>query len=396
MLSVILFNCCFSFAAVRRVGFTDVPPVPNVDYLTFYKAYTAAQAGDTIYVFAGKVLGSEDWPTTRNWPIITKKLVIIGRGNLLDTSIVPKGNINQQVNVGTTYIGGQQYYGTNYIYFNAGSEGSVITGFNGSDGGRIVVGANNINVKRNYNIGVNLSNVNVSNLLVENNYRVYFEGGESQSAVYDNIIIRNNLIYSFSLPAKLYKGIIENNVWAYDRSGSANGGAESMSLAEPYYSGYKESSYINLQNGKWLFQNNLIIHYQSDALNISPFVITGAGNTTFNDNLATASTNATVWPNNASPANKFIEPSKVKDVFEAFPAIGTYSADSRYRLKANSPANKANRPGSIADAGMYGGNTPYRLSTIPSIPTIYMISSPQGNNPTGNTLQINISTRSNN
>ena len=82
------------------------------------------------------------------------------------------------------------------------------------------------------------------------------------------------------------------------------------------------------------------------------------------------------------------------NVFTAFPLIGTTSADARYQLKAGSPALTVGS-GSTA-IGMFAGNYPYKLSTIPAIPTIYSLTSPQGNNPPGNTIQINVSTRGNN
>jgi len=84
----------------------------------------------------------------------------------------------------------------------------------------------------------------------------------------------------------------------------------------------------------------------------------------------------------------------LSNIFNAFPLIGTTSADARYQLKAGSPALTAGSGGT--PIGMYTGNYPYKLSTIPSIPTIYQLSSPQGNNPPGNTMQINVSTRGNN
>lgn len=72
----------------------------------------------------------------------------------------------------------------------------------------------------------------------------------------------------------------------------------------------------------------------------------------------------------------------------------TGSYDGKYALKAGSPAIGAGVSG--IDAGIFGGATPYRLSGIPSVPTIYALTSPQGTTPVGNSVQINLSTRSNN
>jgi hypothetical protein len=72
----------------------------------------------------------------------------------------------------------------------------------------------------------------------------------------------------------------------------------------------------------------------------------------------------------------------------------TGSWDGKYTLKAGSPAVAAGTSG--IDCGVFGGSTPYRLSGIPPIPSIYSLNSPQGTTPPGNTIQINLSTRSNN
>ena len=45
--------------------------------------------------------------------------------------------------------------------------------------------------------------------------------------------------------------------------------------------------------------------------------------------------------------------------------------------------------------GMFGGTLPYILSGIPAIPAIYNLP-PPGNAPQGDTLHVNIKTRSNN
>ena len=52
-----------SNATIRRVGYAGVPQVSGVDYTSFYAAYQAAVAGDTIYVFPGYSLPGPNWPT---------------------------------------------------------------------------------------------------------------------------------------------------------------------------------------------------------------------------------------------------------------------------------------------------------------------------------------------
>ena len=81
-------------------------------------------------------------------------------------------------------------------------------------------------------------------------------------------------------------------------------------------------------------------------------------------------------------------------VMVGYPAQSTYSADAKFQLSALSPALGIGING--VDVGAYGGTLPYKLSGIPAIPSIYKISSPQGNNPSGNTITINFSTKGNN
>ncbi len=78
----------------------------------------------------------------------------------------------------------------------------------------------------------------------------------------------------------------------------------------------------------------------------------------------------------------------------ALPLIGTTSADARFQLKAGSPALTVGA--GSTPIGMFTGSYPYKLSGLPSIPSIYQLSSPQGNNPPGSTIQINLSTKGNN
>ena len=145
-----------------------------------------------------------------------------------------------------------------------------------------------------------------------------------------------------------------------------------------------------------MFQNNILLSYTnaSAASNYNYFTFTGETNSVFNYNLNVQSYNGSTWP--VGSGNITVTPANAALVFNGFPAIGSFTADNRYQLTANSAAKVANRPGSSVDAGMFAGPTPYKLSTIPSIPTIYLFTSPQGNNPTGSTIQFNVSTRANN
>lgn len=375
-------------ATIRRVGFTELPQVAGVDYVTFFQAYQAAASGDTIYVHPSSRLSGDGWTSIAggNYEMrIAKKLYLFSKGSLLDSSATPRGNYGLQAGKGSANFGAR-------LVMQAGSEGSVISGFSASD--YLFIRTSNITVKRNFDIIVYLDNYNISDLTIEGNYRLYVQGNDNDANVYNNILIRNNFIYQFLLPLKKYTGVIINNTWAYDRTGANNGGPVSMS----YFDGNsccQANSRILLRGGNWLFKDNLIVFNHNN--NTSHFQIIDGQNTTFTNNVRLSSSNEIAWPGTGD-GNVNVPAAQVADIFEAFPAIAEASADGRYRLKPNSPAKagSALRPNATIDAGMYGGPNPYKLSTIPSIPTIYSISSPQGNTPTGNTIQVNISTRSNN
>lgn len=398
----LLFISTIANATVRRVGYAGVPKVSGVDYTSFYAAYNASSstAGDTIYVFPGASLTGPDWPTSNDRVEFRKKVIVISKGYWTDTATNPKGNAGLQASKGTAVFGAPSCCGGSgvSIYFFPGSEGSVLMGFDGQ-GQYVDVQANNITIKRNFNVIIYFDDLSLSNLTVEGNYRVWFEGNDNQNNIYSNIVIKNNFIYQFLLPLKTYTGTISNNTWISNGIQNTSGNDLTMSYYRPCCdNGSKDESNIDLQYGTWLFQNNLMLFYTSGsaATNENNFAIVHAENSTLSFNLALASYNFTVWPGTASN-NVFLNPALVSTVCRGFPTTGAFSADRKYDLADNSPALKANLPpGSPSDAGMYGGTTPYKLGMIPSIPTIYQISSPQGNNPTGNTITINLSTRSNN
>ena len=374
-LALLLLTVAFIFttanAKIRRVGFFG-SPVSGTDYITFATAYTAATSGDTILMFPGTTLTA----------IISKKLIIIGPGNWLDPNSSPaKGNANLQAFAGIATLSS--------LTFDPGSDGSLLTGFYG---GNAYIRDSNITIARNSEIGVNITYNptpgTVTNLQVIQNYRVsiqqYYNNGSSAT----NMNISNNLINYFYTPiGNTYSGNISNNVWAYDvtlATNNVNGGSATLT----------GTNSIELGSGAYLLQNNIFLSYTNvvAASNYNYFTFTNGGNSIFNYNLALQSSTPINW--GAGTGNITTAITNVANIFAAFPTIGTTSADARYQLKAGSPALTAGAGGTAI--GMFAGVTPYKLSTIPTIPTIYALSSPQGNNPAGSTIQINVSTRGNN
>ncbi|MEO6454344.1 MAG: hypothetical protein ABIN97_09740 [Ginsengibacter sp.] len=372
LLAIIVFQN-LSSAKIRRVGFFG-SPIAGTDYSTFAAAYTAAVADDSILVFPGIPAINQ---------IIAKKLIIIGPGSWLDPTSTPKGNTNLQAFPGTVSL--------STLTFHPGSEGSVVMGL---EGGTIFIVASNITIRRNREFGVYIAYTNpaavVNNLQILENYRVsivsYYQNGSSVT----NMNVSNNLISVFATePLNTYSGIISNNVWAFDNTlnASANGGTSTIS----------NYNSIQLGGGAYVFQKNILVPSTSTILsgNQNVFNFLNAGNAVFNYNMAlqTGAGAAQTWGGGGT-GNVITPFANVDNIFNGFPAIGSFSADARYKLKPASPALTVGPGGT--PIGMFTGNTPYKLGMIPKIPSIYQLSSPQGNNPTGNTLQINVSTRGNN
>ncbi|MEO7313509.1 MAG: hypothetical protein ABIX01_24210 [Chitinophagaceae bacterium] len=375
-IGMLLMFAMVSNATIRRVGFFG-SPLAGVDYTTFSAANTASASNDTILVFPGPAVGGD----------ITKKLVIIGTGNWLDGGSTPKGNVNLQAFTGSSTSG--------QVNFKTGSAGSVISGFD-FNGSAIFVGANDVVIKRNRDLQVNLGyNINagasipntINNLQLVENYKLGLVVSYANGFTQTNLNISNNLMaYSNLSVGNNYSGAMSNNIWVYDASLSAALSGGNTTFSSP--------SGVDLGNGAFLFQNNILCPFSNVSAPSNPnyFGIANGNNTVFNNNMALQTNTPPTWP--AGNGNVVTPIANYNLIFEGFPAIGTRSADDRYILKAGSPALTVGAGGT--PIGMFAGPSPYKLSTIPSIPTIYQLTSPQGNNPTGSTIQINVSTRGNN
>lgn len=360
-------------AKIRRVGFFG-SPITNTDYVSFTAAYTAAAAGDTILVFPNNSVSG----------ILTKKLFIFGPGCWLDPAGTPRGNANQQAFPGTATISS--------LTFNDGSQNSVVMGFNS---GTIYINTDSITIRRNRELDIyvtyNSPAKTTTNLQVLQNYRVSLSNYYTNASSCTNMNISNNLITFMTFGSgNTYSGLIANNVWAYDNTQSTNnlnGGTSTLS----------NTNSIELGAGSFILQNNIFCSYTNAAAgsNYNYYQFSNAGNSVFNNNLAlqAGSGPAQTW-GVAGTGNVITPIANAANIFNAWPLIGSASADARYQLKAGSPALTTGAGGT--PIGMFAGNYPYKLSGLPSIPSIYLLSSPQGNNPPGNTLQINVSTKGNN
>ena len=87
------------------------------------------------------------------------------------------------------------------------------------------------------------------------------------------------------------------------------------------------------------------------------------------------------------------ENGNISDVNMSLVFVGEGSTDGQYRLREDSPARGAGTGGT--DIGMFGGSSPYVLSGIPDIPSIYSFSGPAtGTNAGG--LTVRVKAKSNN
>ncbi|MBX2967275.1 MAG: hypothetical protein KF845_14110 [Cyclobacteriaceae bacterium] len=243
-------------------------------------------------------------------------------------------NPNTQANLGTAFMGS----GAFSISFAAGSEGSVITGVEFRGG--FTVSSNNIVVKRNYFFNNSVS-INASNVVFIQNY---FGANVAVGPGHSNVLISNNYIASSISNAAGSMVEISNNI--INSTVSANTAT---------------------------VQNNLIRH---SGVNY----FTGS---VVRNNFAFAGSNLP-----AGNGNTLLPEANFNAGF-----INTASTDGRWQLSASSPFKGAGYNGE--DCGIFGGLTPYVLSGLPPVPSIYSLTAPSvGEVNSG--LQVQIKAKSNN
>ncbi|TGE26226.1 hypothetical protein [Hymenobacter metallicola] len=313
-LTAALFATTSAEAKVWRVDNNTGTPG---DFTTASAASTDSRvvAGDTLY-FNGSA-------TNYGSMTLSKKLVLIGPGYFLTE------NPETQVSALTAQLSS--------VSFDAGSQGSEIMGF---DGTQVFVNTNNIVVRRNRNVyayvGYYVSNV--SNVFVSQNYAYYVVVGSGCT----NIFITNNYITS---------------------SGLSSGSNSVVHVTQ------------NVIDGPGLTTYNSFVY--NNIMNSGS--ISGTGNS-YNNNLC----NSTQFP----AGNGNVQNVTMSNVF-----VGTGSTDGKWKLKSGSPALGAGVNGE--DCGMFGGNEPYVLSGLPAIPSIWSFSQPSVV-PASGTLQIRIKANSHN
>ena len=310
MIKIVFYSlliCLFTFQITNaKIWIADANPGDiGADFKTIQAAHDGAFAGDTIYAIgSAQSLGEATF---------TKKLVIIGPGYFLSE------NQNLQASPFSAKFG--------HLTFDAGSEGSIITGCEIQ--GTLYIKTSNISIIRNYISSPFISIFkDIGNLYIQQNYinpspSNYVSAISTEENVGPIYITNNYISYPHHYSIDMHKSanaIIENNV-----------------ITGP----------INCYNST--FQNNIIT---------GSFY--GTGNGIFN-NICNK--------DQFSNTNVNIPNTDTSKIF-----INTGSTDGKFQLKANSPARGAGVNG--VDIGMFGGVNPYVLSGVPSIPSIYYFTAP--------------------
>ncbi|MBH8571318.1 hypothetical protein KB206_20670 [Microvirga sp. STS02] len=236
---------------------------------------------------------------------------------------------------------------TGTIIFNSGSSGAALSGLTVS--GDVQINTSNIAVQRNNITGyvyIAYTNNALSNAVIRQNY-INAGIAYNTSPVVSNILVTNNIVIGLAnLSPAGFSGEFSNNVVL---------------------------GTVSLNN--FTVQNNYI-----------GSTLTVTNNTSWTNNLLAQATLPTAGFSSNNTAGV-----AQSTVFVLAP--GSTAFDAWYKLKTGTnPATGGGTGGT--DIGAFGGSSGYgyRLSGIPSIPSIYQLDQ-QVN---GNALNITISTRSNN
>ncbi|RMH71727.1 MAG: hypothetical protein D6675_06025 [Gemmatimonadetes bacterium] len=317
---LILFFAFIAPASATIWVVNSNPGSPDADFVTLQEAHDGANAGDTLYVMGSPVnYGALD---------LSKTLYIYGPGYFLAE------NPETRADIATAK--------TEYISFHETSSGSMLMGLDIN--GFVRFWTNDIILQRNmivtdgytydrdYIIGTGL---NVSNILILQNYiRNTSDYGGCAPTIWlgnqnSDIIIRNNYIE---------RGLTEGREALISPSG-----AESITIEHNVFLGS-----ISVYNAT--FRHNILRDGEFWASNC--IVTHNIGNST------------QFGSDDGNQSNV--------DMNTVF--INAGSTDGRWQLAEGSPALDAGENG--VDIGMFGGSTPYVLSGITPMPSVYFFDAP--------------------
>lgn len=308
------------------------------DFTSLQDAINAANAGDTIHV--------EPSPVTYGTDTLNKQLTLIGPGFKLGQGA--GNNLGLQANSETAKI--------DWLIFMAGSEQSVVTGLHFVGPFALAQfddATGNCVISRCYfdqgGIVFNNTTTPLSQVLIT---QCYFNGsalsfGSQTVSLHSNISLLNNYIFG---TVALNETLVSD--WT---------------VAHNVFDGSYAITFWNTE-----FLNNIF----ADSTAILSLDLNS-----FSHNLAAGASTL--------PSGNF----NVNGVDMGTIFVGTGSDDSTWQLQAGVsttyPASD-----NLTERGMYGGETPYQLSGVPSVPSIYTLQT----TPTaiqGATIDVNIGTRSN-
>lgn len=340
-------------AAHAKVWRVNNRPGADPDFTDLPAAVTAAAAGDTIHV--------EPSATAYSSFTISKQLVFIGNGYLLGNA--PTDNAGLQADTLESRIGG-------YISFSGTGAGSKLVGL----------------VIANYMSPTVSTGTLNANLTFE---KCKFEGSvvSLSTALTVNALTFRKCFFVFGLygiNSPVNNFVVENSI-----------------IHNPVNSGV---AYVEIELPSGLgnvFRNNVVNVF--GPVKLYNFYV---ANNVFLTTSSTANsfTSSNVKNNlfSISAASQPLPTGATGNLFgQTSAAIFTLSgsADARWQLKPGSPAlGFGVTVGTVVspDAGAFGATDPYKLSGIPSIPTIYNLTAPASIPQGQATMNVTISTRNNN
>jgi hypothetical protein len=298
--------------------------------------FTTLQAAhNAASVAAGDTLHIEPSMVSYGNLTSTKKLVIIGPGYFLNE------NPNQQANPATATA--------DNLTLQPGSGGTVISGLTVT--GEIFIRTGSITVSRNNITGKTIKltrDYSYSDIIISGNYdigSIVLDGIVGNTLV-TNVFILNNYISIIGFNTQ-FSGVIANNIFTHQ---------------------YNTANYF-------IIKNNICTNTDGGI------VFDGISNTISNN----ISAGGVGFPEGNGNQNSV-------NMTTVFVGSSGNSTDGQWQLKTGSPAIGAGLNGE--DCGIFGGASPYHLSGLPKIPSIYLLSAPAASN--GNTLSVTISVKTNN
>ena len=215
------------------------------------------------------------------------------------------------------------------------------------------------------NITSSLNITGVSNIRIE---RCHIEGTTTLTTS-SSITVLNNFLFALSISTNTSSIVVSNNIIEYylDMATTASAIISNNILKAV------TPNVISTQIYNSTFQNN-IINKNSLTLTFTACIV--QNNLASNATLPAGSGNV----NNVVMTNVFVNPNGIDDI--------------SYILQTSvaNPASGAGIGG--IDCGAFGGTTPFKLGLQAAVPSIYKLTAPV--TPSGNTMNVIFSTRSNN